>query len=267
MAGSTLTSVRQVCGICGNTGVLFKCGRCKSLYYCSKSCQAKDWPIHKVLCIRTTTKVKPDGGVIPLPPGIHSFDHKFPAVFISVKLENPQPVDNIYSYAGGIMQGMDAADASFVDLPVTHAIGFPLGVRGGMQGLPVLNSLATQLCVNLDTESAEFGTLFTSVKGGALLARRDGLHIGICQVDAIIEFVRRSSEQLNGVRMREAMGEHVDRKELVKRLFTPAAFVKEFASIKEKRMKAHGRACWERVECPVVVEDEKDEGATGSVTP
>ncbi|KAK4895040.1 hypothetical protein LTR27_006907 [Elasticomyces elasticus] len=34
-------AVRQVCAICGKGGYLFKC---------SKPCQAKDWPIHKILC-------------------------------------------------------------------------------------------------------------------------------------------------------------------------------------------------------------------------
>ncbi|KAK4895039.1 hypothetical protein LTR27_006906 [Elasticomyces elasticus] len=266
MANSTSTTVRQVCGICGNTGVLFKCGRCKSLYYCSKTCQAKDWPIHKMLCVKPNSKLKDDGSGVNLPQGILSFDDKFPAVYIGVKLENPQPIHNTFCYAGSIMQGMDASHPSFVDLPVTHAIGFPMGVRGGEQGLPIFNEPAMQLCISLDTKSAGFGIPFTLGRGGAVLARRDGLHIGICQVVATIEFVRRCNKEIMGVRMREAAGEKVDREELVKRLFTPAAFVNGFASIKEKMLK-NGSVGWENVECPVVVEDEENTEATGSVTP
>ncbi|KAK4960900.1 hypothetical protein LTR10_001389 [Elasticomyces elasticus] len=265
MAGSTSTSVRQVCGICGNTGVLFKCGRCKSLYYCSKSCQAQDWPVHKRLCFRPGSKLR-DDGLVHLPQSFHTFDHKFPAIFIYIKQQNPQPIDNTFCYEGGVMQGMDASDPSFVDLPVTHAIGFPMGVRGGEHGLPAANMPAMQLCVNLDTKSADVGNPLFIIRGGALLVRRDGLHVSIYQVDAIIEFVRRGNKQLIEVGRREAMGEKVNRQELVERLFTPAAFVKGFASIKEKRMK-DGIVGWERVECPVVVEDEKDQGAMGSVTP
>ncbi|KAK3638455.1 hypothetical protein LTR56_013095 [Elasticomyces elasticus] len=266
MADSTSTAVRQVCGICGNTGVLFKCGRCKSLYYCSKICQAKDWPIHKMLCVKPNSKPKDDSGGVNIPQGILSFDDRFPAVDIGVKQENPQPTENTFCYAGSIMQCIDASDPSFVDLPVTHAIGFPMGVRGREQGLPIFDEPAMQLCISLDTKSAGFGIPFTLGRGGAVLARRDGLHIGICQVVATIEFVRRCNKEIVDVRMREAAGEKVDREELVKRLFNPAAFVKGFASIREKMMK-NGQAGWERVECPVVVEDEKDEGATGSVTP
>ncbi|KAK8074567.1 hypothetical protein PG997_009230 [Apiospora hydei] len=27
-----------------------RCGRCKSAFYCSKACQVRDWPFHKLLC-------------------------------------------------------------------------------------------------------------------------------------------------------------------------------------------------------------------------
>ncbi|KAK5709128.1 hypothetical protein LTR17_020062 [Elasticomyces elasticus] len=245
MADSTSTTVPQVCGICGNTGALFKCGRCKSLYYCSKSCQAKDWPIHKMVCVKPNSKLK-DHGVVNMPQGLLSFDDKFQAVYICVKQQNPQPIENTFCYAGSIMQGMDASDPSFVDLPVIHAIGFPMGVRGGEQGLPIFTGPAMQLCISLDTKSAGFGTPFIYLREG---------WCGACASRWIA----------HRYLMREAAGEKVDREELVKRLFTPAAFVNGFA-IKEKMLK-DGSVGWENVECPVVVEDEENTIATGSVTP
>lgn len=39
------------CALCGLvTGDLKKCGKCKSVLYCSAECQKKDWPVHKLAC-------------------------------------------------------------------------------------------------------------------------------------------------------------------------------------------------------------------------
>ena len=45
--------IQQVCAWCKEQGTCFqKCGRCrdKSMRYCSRECQKKDWPRHKLLC-------------------------------------------------------------------------------------------------------------------------------------------------------------------------------------------------------------------------
>lgn len=39
-----------LCAICHSTDSLRRCSTCKSLYYCSPTCQARDWGIHKPLC-------------------------------------------------------------------------------------------------------------------------------------------------------------------------------------------------------------------------
>ena len=43
--------IEMSCAQCHTTGFnLRKCSRCRLVYYCSKDCQAKNWPIHKSYC-------------------------------------------------------------------------------------------------------------------------------------------------------------------------------------------------------------------------
>lgn len=40
-------------GSCGKRGYycnFSKCGKCKIMPYCSKECQRRDWPAHKIVC-------------------------------------------------------------------------------------------------------------------------------------------------------------------------------------------------------------------------
>ena len=46
------------CGVCKKTGKMFKCSRCKGVYYCSRECQKKDWPVHKNDCEPTEKKTQ-----------------------------------------------------------------------------------------------------------------------------------------------------------------------------------------------------------------
>ena len=51
----TLTD-RNRCHKCDKTGKrkkdkLSKCGRCEAITYCSRECQAEDWPRHKDNCV------------------------------------------------------------------------------------------------------------------------------------------------------------------------------------------------------------------------
>jgi len=46
-----MDSTKEICSSCGKEEVGMRCcGRCKSLYYCSKECQKEDWISHKRLC-------------------------------------------------------------------------------------------------------------------------------------------------------------------------------------------------------------------------
>ncbi|KAI1646304.1 hypothetical protein F4815DRAFT_472792 [Daldinia loculata] len=45
---------KSKCGVCGKAEggdiAIKRCGRCKASFYCSTSCQQKDWPLHKDEC-------------------------------------------------------------------------------------------------------------------------------------------------------------------------------------------------------------------------
>ncbi|KAI0425312.1 hypothetical protein F5Y09DRAFT_352356 [Xylaria sp. FL1042] len=45
------SELSDICLICGKPNAL-RCGGCKDVRYCSKSCQRADFPIHKLLCAR-----------------------------------------------------------------------------------------------------------------------------------------------------------------------------------------------------------------------
>lgn len=40
---------KPICNKCGKDAIK-KCGRCKSVYYCSRECQVEDWKTHKPIC-------------------------------------------------------------------------------------------------------------------------------------------------------------------------------------------------------------------------
>lgn len=40
------------CNLCDESSKILKCSRCQKKYYCSKSCQVKDWPVHKKACVK-----------------------------------------------------------------------------------------------------------------------------------------------------------------------------------------------------------------------
>jgi ankyrin repeat protein len=43
---------QRICEECERMtrGKMFKCGACRSVYYCNRECQAEHWPLHKLVC-------------------------------------------------------------------------------------------------------------------------------------------------------------------------------------------------------------------------
>ncbi|KAK5732567.1 hypothetical protein LTR17_010382 [Elasticomyces elasticus] len=255
-------AVRQVCAICGKGGYLFKCGRCKTSYYCSKPCQAKDWPIHKIVCKIIVAKNngetadydcvtdRPEDTVL----GANSL---VGAVWIYLTEDSP-----FYGYAGASFLN-DGRDPLYVDLPITRALGFPLvtGKKKMVFGLEKPNDKAALFHIEIDTTSPDFGLPTEVHKGGMILLRRDGRHIKIAHIVAMVEYLHRECKELAETHRREAAGEKVDREGLVKRLLTPAAFRKWCDGALHDILTGKGRARGfeDYLECPPL-----DDGTTAS---
>ncbi|KAK5680917.1 hypothetical protein LTS10_006675 [Elasticomyces elasticus] len=209
------TEIRQVCGICGKGGYLFKCGRC------SKPCQVKDWPTHKIACAVLAMPESLGQNVkiftSPVCDGLSAYT---PGILISLDAGDP-----CFSYGGAFLGTLGATDPRFVDLPITHMIGFPLGMFINNVGLPQFNEKAASLTFDVNPASAKFGQPTMFPKGGVIVARRDGRYIKVGHVMAVSEYLRcEFGSALEALREREGKGEKVDREEVVKRFLTPAAF-------------------------------------------
>lgn len=59
------------CGNCGNSGAQFKCGKCKSMFYCNVDCQKDHWKTHKISCVidlcSRCEKSMNDGSICKIP--------------------------------------------------------------------------------------------------------------------------------------------------------------------------------------------------------
>ncbi|KAK5709126.1 hypothetical protein LTR17_020060 [Elasticomyces elasticus] len=247
MVGNTQTTP-QVCGICGKDGYLFKCGRCKTTYYCSKPCQAQDWTVHKTAC-KLLTLPKSAFLSLPkftLPEGLDTATAYMPAVMICL-----DSGDSVFSYSGAFLGPLNLADPEFVDLPVTRRIGFALGMFYAQNvGLPLPNDKAASLTFDIDTTSAQFGQTTAVPTGAVVVARRDGRHIKVGHVMAVCEYLRREVGQaFEMVQDREEEGEMVDREAVLEHYLTPMAFRNGVERMKQKFKEAGNRG-WEEVECP-----------------
>lgn len=62
---TTQTNFCENCGLCELSTAptawpeaFQRCSACKYVWYCSKDCQAKDWPFHRLWCMKTLTSIE-----------------------------------------------------------------------------------------------------------------------------------------------------------------------------------------------------------------
>ncbi|KAK4960896.1 hypothetical protein LTR10_001385 [Elasticomyces elasticus] len=205
--------IDKVCGICGtNRGMLFKCGRCKSVMYCSKECQVQDWQLHKAYC-KALAGPQSSGNPVyelkDLPGRIETHKALFPAIIVPVK-ENASDANEIkYQYSGAMVKDLpDATHPESVELPITTALGFSLSMIEYPHGrLPHPNVAASLLRTDCNPVSTTFAPASPHVPlGGVLLARRDGKHMLALHAVALLDYLRFEMTEFFGLRAREARG-------------------------------------------------------------
>ncbi|KAK5732569.1 hypothetical protein LTR17_010384 [Elasticomyces elasticus] len=255
---ASATGVPKVCGVCGTGGDLFRCSCCKCVNYCSKPCQAEDWPVHKKMCKILADREGTKYGALL---GVKRYEGNHPATLVWLKNSTLDGTPE-YQYTPGYLKN---GTSHFQDLPITRALGFPLCYGGDLTGLKQIeNRAVTYLTLNIDTTSAKFGEVGRPM-GGACLARHDGRHINVLHVEALVNYAEAACQEIGRVPDREDTGEKVDREEMVKRLLTPMAFAKAFEKFRQRKVMS-GEVWWVDLECPVVVEDDGNGEATGRIS-
>lgn len=249
------TAPVSTCGSCpasrrADGKPLDHCGKCKIQQYCSKECQVKDWPSHKVQC-KKEKKGEPlsarglfsGTGVLITP--FRSADSNSEIGYSSM----PYPtVDQLLLERPG-----------WIDSAIAEALGVPLRMFGVPHGdVTIPNEHAAALAMNPDPDSAFFGQTHstTTITGSALVLRSDLKKLHMNQVAILIAYVRDEIEEVHQVKDKEAKGEKVDRKEIAGRLLTPAAFSAYFEKEKAAQMAAtpaNRVGVWKECETPVAI--------------
>ncbi|KAK5713249.1 hypothetical protein LTR15_011612 [Elasticomyces elasticus] len=213
----------------------------------SKPCQKEDWPIHQKMCkVVTNPKGRNYGGCL----GINPYEGKHPGTL--VWLRGDSPTGHLDFVISPCFRLESVNDSHFEDLPITRALGFPLGYSPDATGLSHCVNIIIQLFVDIDTTSPRLGMAIKAPVGGACLARHDRKYMKILHVEALINYVEAANLEIALVPEREKSGEKVDREEIVERLLTPEAFARAFETFKQDKVR-NGEVWWANLECPVKV--------------
>ncbi|KAK3638467.1 hypothetical protein LTR56_013107 [Elasticomyces elasticus] len=160
--------------------------------------------------------------------------------------------------AACVLGDKKGGDALFAELPVSRALGFPLGIaKQPVMGLQVPNIGAQILSIDPDPKSLTFGQCLPAYlgTGGLIVARCDGKPLHGLHVEALLHYVQHVVwPKLDAMEQREKAGEVVDRQEVKDQLLTPAAFATGFGTYKEMQMARVDDSEREElrgVECPV----------------
>ncbi|KAK5709137.1 hypothetical protein LTR17_020071 [Elasticomyces elasticus] len=258
--------IKRVCGVCGAGPdiSLSRCVQCKSVWYCGKECQKKDWKLHKFACKTLAVSDCEEGklAVLNVPDEMLRPYHRYPAIVLEVT--SATPGGNSHQLREAFYKCSSTSDPLensqvFKELPLSTVLGCPLLVaRQPGYGDFISNIVMDYLSVDPDPKSPTFGQkLFPSVQGGLLLVRRDGKHMHKLHIVAMVAYAKNLVLELfQKVADREGKGETVDRVKLAEEILTP----KGPAIIFEGRMAAMtGNIRWTDLECPF-----KTEPATAS---
>ncbi|KAK5680907.1 hypothetical protein LTS10_006665 [Elasticomyces elasticus] len=257
--------IKRVCGVCGAGPdiSLSRCVQCKSVWYCGKECQKKDWKLHKIACKTLAVPDFEEGklAVLNVPNELLQPRHRYPALVLEVTSATPgsdsYQLREAYYKCSSTSDPLENSQV-FKELPLTTVLGYPLLVtRQPEYGNFVPNVFMDYLSVDPDPKSPTFGQkLFPSVQGGLLLVRRDGKHMHKLHIVALVAYAKNLVlEIFKGVAEREDKGETVDCVKLAEELLTP----KGPATIFEGLLRVVGNSRWTDLECPF-----KPEPATAS---
>ncbi|KAK5706918.1 hypothetical protein LTR97_001910 [Elasticomyces elasticus] len=242
---SSKSIMHKVCKTCGTSndnegGALLRCGSCKAVSYCSKDCQKSDWPNHKRYCKSLLRAIQLPGYQYikrHLPNNARDLANVSQAFVIYMIQKGPQVEIQIAACVLGDKKG---ADALFAELPVSRALGFPLGIaKQPIKGLQVPNIGAEILSIDPDPKSLTFGQCLPAYQGtgGLIVARCDGKPLHGLHVEALLHYVQHVVwPELDAMEQREKAGEVIDRQEVKDQLLTPAAFATGFRTFKEIQM-------------------------------
>ncbi|KAK5706899.1 translational activator for mitochondrial COX1 [Elasticomyces elasticus] len=248
--------IKRVCGVCGAGPdiSLSRCVQCKSVWYCGKECQKKDWRLHKKACETLAVPDLEEGtlAVLNVPNELLRPYHRYPALVLEVTSATPgsdsYQLREAYYKCSSTSDPLENSQV-FKELPLTTVLGYPLLVtRQPEYGNFVPNIFMDYLSVDPDPKSPTFGQkLFPSVQGGLLLVRRDGKHMHKLHIIAIVAYAKNLVlEIFKRSAGREGKGETVDRVKLAEKFLTP----KGPATIFEGLLRVVGSIRWMDLDCP-----------------
>ena len=107
MAASPPERAAPVCAACGaESGTLSRCGRCRSVWYCSADCQRAHWKkTHKRECGKTAARSEPS---TPSAPAGELEDGSECAICMETRVE-PVQLPCLHSFCGGCVQSLKQA--------------------------------------------------------------------------------------------------------------------------------------------------------------
>lgn len=126
-------NINLQCASCGKTEnkTLKKCSRCSEVFYCSKECQTKEWPMHKKICHQAKSTIS-----------LEKIWEKIQRTFWQDKLPAACPISRDDLWLN--LAKMDSEDTPFVKnflqsfKPDKGAIALDLGIGNGQNTIKLL---------------------------------------------------------------------------------------------------------------------------------